>query len=530
MTRNRASNRSETLDRIRSEPRWDVVVIGGGASGLGSALDAATRGYRTLLIEARDFAQGTSSRSTKLIHGGVRYLARGEVGLVREALHERSVLRRNAPHLVHERAFLIPAYSFWRGAEYRLGLKVYDLLGHAGKFSPSRWVSRDDARALTPTIVTRGLRGGVVYSDGQFDDARLAVALLGTFLDSGGVAPNDAPAVGFEKTDGKIGGVLFRDDETGEPLRASARVVINASGVFSDEIRARDDPRVSALVRPSRGAHIVLDRAFLPGETAIMIPRTDDGRVLFAIPWHDRVLVGTTDTATDHADVEPRASAEEISFLLDHAGRYLTQRSAGRRHPQRVRGPSASFGPKCREIDGRPVSRTRRPSLRLRPRHAGRRQVDDLSPHGEGRRRSCCKGRWIEDIRLRHRGPTNPGRRAGTSGIPGIRPILVREDSSRPARPRRRRDLRGPPRDGPSSGRFPGPAIPHAVPRRPVEPRGRPSRRGDPGGRAGIRPRMDRRRIGALLRPGRELPAEQVNRLVRSDLRPPEPSLKPPRA
>lgn len=320
--------RGENLDRVRDGGTWDVAIIGGGATGLGAAVDAASRGYRTVLLEARDFAQGTSSRSTKLIHGGVRYLAQGDIPLVREALHERGVLFRNAPHLVHGRDFVVPAYR-WRDLPfYGIGLKAYDLLAGRSGLGGSQWIGPGEVVRRIPTIAPRGLRGGIVYTDGQFDDARLAIALARTFVDLGGTALNHAPVVGFGHRGGRIASLLARDDETGEELTIEARAFVNATGVYVDAIRRLDEPGSggSPLLTPSQGTHIVLDPVFLPGAYALLVPHTDDGRVLFAIPWHDRVLVGTTDTAVPEVDIEPRPSRKEVEYLLDHVGRYLTRR------------------------------------------------------------------------------------------------------------------------------------------------------------------------------------------------------------
>ena len=317
--------RESLLAQVGAGGAWDLVVIGGGATGLGSGLDAASRGYRTLLLEAHDFAKGTSSRSTKLVHGGVRYLAQGRIGLVREALHERGVLLRNAPHLVHARPFLVPAYSRWTRPYYGIGLKAYDLLAGRRSLGASRSVGRIEALRLIPTLRVDRLRGGVVYRDGQFDDARLAIALYRSMVDAGGVALNDAPVVGLVRRSGRIAGVRFRDGESGIEFEVESRAVLNATGVFADAIRHLDEPEAPALIAPSQGAHLVLDRSFLPGETALMVPKTDDGRVLFAIPWLGRVVVGTTDAPVDHLAIEPRPRAEEIGFLLEHAGRYLSK-------------------------------------------------------------------------------------------------------------------------------------------------------------------------------------------------------------
>ena len=320
------TSREERLGRLRAATTWDVVVIGGGATGLGAALDAVTRGHSTVLLDAHDFAKGTSSRSTKLVHGGVRYLARGQIGLVREALAERKRLLGNAPHLVHDLAFLVPAYARWERPYYGLGLWAYDRLAGRWNLGRSRAVSKAEAVRLVPTLEPNGLRGGVVYHDGQFDDARLAVALFRSVDDHGGTALNYTPVTGFLRTGGgRIAGVVARDDETGETFEVEARGVVNATGVFADAVRRLDDPSAEALIAPSQGVHLVLDRAFLPGATAVLVPRTDDGRVLFAIPWNGSVVIGTTDTPVDRAVLEPRPLRAELDFLMAHAARYLSR-------------------------------------------------------------------------------------------------------------------------------------------------------------------------------------------------------------
>jgi glycerol-3-phosphate dehydrogenase len=319
-------DRAAALAMLGSGEAWDLVVIGGGATGLGTALDAAARGYRTVLVEAGDFARGTSSRSTKLIHGGLRYLARGEFRLVHEALVERGRLRANAPHLVHAATFLIPSYSRWTAPYYGLGLKVYDLLAGRHNFGPSHAVDREEALRLVPTLAPSGLRGGVVYQDGQFDDARLAVALMRTIEHRGGVALNYVEATGIHKRDGRAAGLRVRDVESGAEFEIPARAVVNATGVFADAVRRLDDPGATPLIAPSRGSHLVLSRSFLPGTAAVLVPKTDDGRVLFAIPWHGHALIGTTDTPVESAGFEPTPSAGEVDYLLDHASRYLSPR------------------------------------------------------------------------------------------------------------------------------------------------------------------------------------------------------------
>ena len=327
-------NRERSLARLTGELAarrpWDVLVIGGGATGLGAAVEAAARGYRTALLEGYDFAKGTSSRSTKLAHGGVRYLRQGDLSLVIEALHERGLLLRNAPHLVHHLRFVVPSYEWWEGPFYGAGLKVYDLLAGRLGLGPSRQLSRAETLELLPTVEPAGLRGGVVYHDAQFDDARLAVALARTLDDLGGVPVNAMRVVGLLKAagshgpDGLIAGVTARDEESGETFEVPARVVINATGVFADAVRRLDEPGAEPLLAPSQGVHLVVDRSFLPGDSAILVPHTDDGRVLFAVPWLGRVIVGTTDTPVAAAALEPRPLPQEIDFLLGHAGRYLT--------------------------------------------------------------------------------------------------------------------------------------------------------------------------------------------------------------
>ena len=309
-----------------AEGPWDFVVVGGGATGLGCAIEAASRGYRALLLEQSDFAKGTSSRSTKLVHGGVRYLKQGNIALVLEALKERGLLLQNAPHLVRNLPFVVPNYSWWEGPFYGIGLKMYDLLAGRSGFGRSKHLSKERTMELIPTIEPDGLDGGVVYYDGQFDDARLAINMAQTAAEQGGVLLNYAEVTGLLKSEaGEVSGVVARDLETGEAFEVPARVVINATGVFADRVRQMDNPEAAPMITPSQGVHVVLDRSFLPGETAIMVPKTDDGRVLFAIPWHDRVVVGTTDTPVEEAVLEPRPLDEELDFLLTHAARYLTR-------------------------------------------------------------------------------------------------------------------------------------------------------------------------------------------------------------
>lgn len=323
--------RSAALAALRDSPtRWDVLVIGGGASGLGAALDAAARGLRVALVEQHDFAKGTSSRSTKLIHGGFRYLKQGNVALVRESLRERGRLLRNAPHLVHPLAFVVPCRHWWEAPYYGAGLKLYDWFAGAAGLEPSRWLGRHAALAALPNLQPAGLRGGVRYCDGQFDDAALALALVKTLFDLGGVAANYVRVTALLKENGRVAGARVMDAESSTEWEIRARVVINATGVFTDSVRQLDDPAAPRVIAASQGAHLVLPREFWPGDTALMVPRTDDGRVLFVIPWHGRVLVGTTETAVADIVLEPRPLAEEIEFLLTQSGRYLARRPTER--------------------------------------------------------------------------------------------------------------------------------------------------------------------------------------------------------
>lgn len=302
---------------------FDVIAIGGGASGLGVAVDAQTRGYRTLLLEQDDFAKGTSSRSTKLVHGGVRYLQQGNIGLVLEALRERGLLCLNAPHLVHPLAFIVPRYRWWEGPFYGVGLKVYDVLAQSLNLTPSRLLDYDETIQHIPNLQKELLLGGVMYHDAQFDDARLAVCLAQTAADHGATVLNYVRVTGLLKEDGLVRGVRARDVETGDELEVRARVVVNATGIFSDAVRRMDAETAEPVVAPSQGVHIVLEPRFLARDTAIMVPKTDDGRVLFVIPWHDRALVGTTDTEMKTAELEPRPRRDEIDFILRNAARYM---------------------------------------------------------------------------------------------------------------------------------------------------------------------------------------------------------------
>jgi glycerol-3-phosphate dehydrogenase len=305
---------------------WDVCVIGGGSTGLGTALDAASRGYRTVLVERDDFAKATSSRSTKLIHGGVRYLRQGRVTLVLEALKERGLLAHNAPHLVKPLEFVVPAGGIFEAAFYGIGLKMYDLLAGRLGMGPARMLSRREVMKRLPGLNGKGLRAGIAYWDAQFDDARLAITLALSIADRGGVALNYTPVVGLLKKAGRVSGVRIRDEETGSEREIRARVVINATGVFTDEVRRLDDRVAAPVIAASQGAHVVAPLEWLGGRSALMIPRTSDGRILFAIPWHGRLILGTTDNAVQEISAEPRPMEEEIEFILSTAGRFLARK------------------------------------------------------------------------------------------------------------------------------------------------------------------------------------------------------------
>lgn len=306
--------------------KLDVLIIGGGATGLGLAVDAATRGYRTALVEAADFAQATSSRATKLVHGGVRYLASGQVHLVYEALRERKVMLRNAPHLVHALPFITPAYNWFELPYYGAGLMAYDVLSGQSSLGRTRILSAAETRQRIPGICARDLKGGVLYFDGQFDDARLALALARTAEDHGASVLNYVRCTGFHKQDGKMAGVQLQDVETGRLLEVHARSVINATGIFVDDLRTADDSSASNMLSVSRGTHIVVPSEVLGSQNAIMVPKTKDSRIIFAIPWLGRVVIGTTDLPAAKSAMEPGHERSEIDFLIDTINPYLARK------------------------------------------------------------------------------------------------------------------------------------------------------------------------------------------------------------
>jgi len=321
-------NREKYLRTLKlSDKSWDLIVIGGGATGLGIAMDATARGYNTLLLEQADFAKGTSSRSTKLVHGGVRYLAQGNIKLVREASIERGLLHQNAPHLVKNQTFIVPVYSLWDKLKYTIGLKLYDRIAGKLRLGPSVLISKKETLEKMPGIRSAGLKGGVVYHDGQFDDSRLAINLAQSIIETGGDAFNYVKVTGLLKDqNGNINGVTAADVETKEIFTLQAKAVVNATGVFVDDILMMDKPGSAKTICVSQGVHVVLNREFYPSADALMIPKTSDGRVLFAVPWHNKVVVGTTDTPISEASLEPHALEKEIAFILETAGSYLDKK------------------------------------------------------------------------------------------------------------------------------------------------------------------------------------------------------------
>lgn len=312
--------------RLADQQNWDVIIIGGGATGLGTALDAASRGLKTLLVEQSDFAKGTSSRSTKLVHGGVRYLAQGDIGLVKSALKERGLLEQNASHLVNKEEFIIPCYDWFSVVKYLTGLTMYDWLAGKYSFGKSKYLSKKETLQLMPGIKEKGLKGAISYFDGKFDDARLAINIAQTATEKGATLINYMKVINLIKEGDQVTGIEAEDALTFEKFQLKAKVVINATGVFVDDILKMNNPSAKKMVRPSQGVHIVLDKSFLNTNSALMIPKTADGRVLFAVPWHNHLLVGTTDTPLDEHSLEPRALKEETDFILATAGSYFNRK------------------------------------------------------------------------------------------------------------------------------------------------------------------------------------------------------------
>lgn len=352
-------SRDSIIKGLPTTKKWDVIVIGGGATGLGVALDSVTRGYKTLLLEQVDYAKGTSSRSTKLVHGGVRYLAQGDVGLVREALHERGLMAQNAPHLVQNQTFVIPNYRWYEGIWYTVGLKVYDLLSGKLSLGKSEHISKEKTLARLSNLRQKDLKGGVLYKDGQFDDSRLAVNVAQTCIEKGATLLNHFKVTNLLETpEGKVSGVSAKDVETGKDYQFTGDVVINATGVFADEILRMENPDARKMIVPSQGVHLVFDKSFLPGEDAIMIPKTSDGRVLFVIPWHDKVLVGTTDTNLESHSLEPQPLEKEIEFILKTFNNYNTKQATRKDVKSIFAGLRPLAAPKDKSEKSKEISRS----------------------------------------------------------------------------------------------------------------------------------------------------------------------------
>lgn len=323
------TQRADLIERLKASNTYDIAIIGGGATGLGVALDAAARGFSVVLVESHDFAKGTSSRATKLVHGGVRYLAQGNISLVREALHERTRLLANAPHLAQPLPFVMPSYKFWEAPFYGVGLKMYDALAGKAGLGATEFLNPAETLQLQPTARQNGLKGGVKYWDGQFDDARLALALARSAARAGALLVNYCAATGLVHADGKLQGLQVFDSESGQTLTIKSRCVVNAAGVWVDQLRMLDGQAIGReakpMVAPSQGVHIVVDRSFLPTDHALLIPKTADGRVLFAVPWLGKTILGTTDTPRNDLAREPLPFREEVDFILGESARYLSR-------------------------------------------------------------------------------------------------------------------------------------------------------------------------------------------------------------
>lgn len=316
-------NRSQQIQQLKSTHHWDIIIIGGGATGLGAAVDSAARGYKTLLVEQYDFGKGTSSRSTKLIHGGVRYLQQGNIRLVRDALKERGLLLKNAPHLAHPLKLVMPSYRWYETLYYGLGLKIYNFLSGKLSLGKSEMLSIKRTQEYIKGLDGKRLSGGVAYYDGQFDDARLCITLALTAADVSATVLNYAKVTGLIRENEKVKGVVIHDTINNENYEARGTIVVNATGVFVDDVLKMDDDGLEKAVSPSQGIHVVVDKKFFPGDQALFIPRTDDGRVLFAVPFHDKVIIGTTDTSVDHPTIEPVPQEEEVEFVINHFNRYV---------------------------------------------------------------------------------------------------------------------------------------------------------------------------------------------------------------
>jgi glycerol-3-phosphate dehydrogenase len=322
-------NRQAILEGLKTQDIFDLLIVGGGATGCGIAVDAASRGLKVALVEKNDFAEGTSSKSTKLVHGGVRYLEmavkkcdRAQYHLVKEALHERGIFLKNAPHLAHRVPLVTPLYSWWEVPYVYAGLVLYDMLAGRLGLGRSSLVGRKEAKRRFPMLRGDKLKAGVIYYDGQFHDARMAITLVLTARRHGAFIANHVEALSFDKKDARLCGARVRDTIGGEEFDIRARGIVNATGPFVDRIRAMDDPSSKPVLNAASGIHIILSSRFVPPDTGMLIPKTEDGRVLFVLPWQGHALIGTTDTPAEIVE-HPRASEDEIAYLLRHINRYF---------------------------------------------------------------------------------------------------------------------------------------------------------------------------------------------------------------
>ncbi|MCU0470093.1 MAG: FAD-dependent oxidoreductase [Arcicella sp.] len=324
-------NRQKQLEKLQTTKEFDICIIGGGATGAGIALDAVLRGLSVALIDKNDFAGQTSSKSTKLIHGGVRYLEQAvkkldweQYKMVRKALREREILLQNAPHLSSPLALLTPCFNFFEGIYYTIGMKMYEWISGSQNIAKSKWLSKKEALSLIPELKAKRLNSGVLYYDGQLDDARYCLAIIQTAEANGAAVLNHAEAIKFGKNEdnGRLKSLTIKDSMSNEELKINAKVFINATGPFADSIRTLASSKLKPRIKVSRGAHVVLPREVMKGDTAILVPKTDDGRVIFMIPWQDQVLIGTTDEA-DELSETPQLEEYEKTYLLAYVNRYF---------------------------------------------------------------------------------------------------------------------------------------------------------------------------------------------------------------
>ncbi len=312
-------NRQTSLDKISTVDTWDIIIIGGGATGMGIALDATTRGLKTLLVEKGDLANGTSSRSTKLVHGGVRYLKQFHFKLVFEAIKERKIILKNAPHLSSALPFIIPIYSYFNMLYYGIGLFLYEMLaGWESNIGRTTLLSRKSTINNLPFIKTKNLKGGILYYDAQFNDSQLCIDIAATATNNDATIINYFECADFIKSNEKVIGIQGVDRLSQKKYTIKGKNIINATGVFSDTILQMDDPQKSSIIKPSKGVHLVFND---PGKTltkyALMSPIKQDDRVIFVIPWMGKLLVGTTDTPIEKITTEPAASMEDVAYLLN---------------------------------------------------------------------------------------------------------------------------------------------------------------------------------------------------------------------